>query len=177
MGPMPNAAPPTALLPQPANARPARPVYFQTPGGAESHAKRRAMAESPVGLASPVKYVRNAWRAAGGSAVFVVESVAAQSDDYVVREATAAEILRAQQAGIRAEVERLYEKAREEDAAADRARAACFVLMHSKWAANARNEARELETLLTVSGVHRCVPLDDSEPVLSSERDSREVSL
>jgi hypothetical protein len=166
------------MLPGAANdARPARPVYFQTPGGAQTHAKRLAMAESPVGLAHPVKYVHNAWRATGAATVFIVESVAAQSDDYVVREASAAEILRAQQAGIRAEVERLYEHARMEDAAADRARpGSCFVLMHTKWAANARNEARELETLLTVSRVRDCA--GDDEPIFSSERDNREaVSL
>jgi hypothetical protein len=166
------------MLPGAANdARPARPVYFQTPGGAQTHAKRLAMAESPVGLARPVKYVHNAWRATGAATVFIVESVAAQSDDYVVREASAAEILRAQQAGIRAEVERLYEHARMEDAAADRARpGSCFVLMHTKWAANARNEARELETLLTVSRVRDCA--GDDEPIFSSERDNREaVSL
>jgi hypothetical protein len=165
---------PVSMLPGAANARPARPVYYQTVGGAQTHAKRLAMAASPVGLATPVKYIHNAWRATGAAAVFVVRSAA---PDYVVREASADEILRAQQSGIRAEVERLYEHARMEDAAADRARpGSCFVLMHSKWAANARNEARELETLLTVARVRDCA--GDDEPLFSSERDNREaVSL
>jgi hypothetical protein len=168
---------PIALQPGASNdARPSRPVYYQTVGAAQTHAKRLAMAASPVGLATPVKYVHNAWRATGAAAVFVVQS-AAPGDDYVVREASAAEILRAQQSGIRAEVERLYEHARMEDAAADRARpGSCFVLMHTKWAANARNEARELETLLTVSRVRDYA--GDDEPLFSSERDNREaVSL
>jgi len=139
------------------DARPARPVFFQTHSGAQSYAVKRAMAESPVGLAKPVKFVANAWQAAGAAAVFVVES-SAPGDDYVVRQAAADETHRAQQAGIRTEVERLYEKAREEDAAADRAKGACFVKMHSRWAADARNEARELETRLIASGVWNCAP-------------------
>jgi hypothetical protein len=166
----PRQATPVSLQPPSANdARAPRPVYWQTSGAAVSHAKRLAMAASPVGLATAVKFVSNAWRATGAAAVFVVESCQ-PGDDYVVREASAAEIHRAQQAGIRSEVARLYEHAATEDAAADRAKTATFVKMHSKWAADSRNRARELETSLTVSGVYDC-----AEPIFSAERDSREA--
>jgi len=150
---------PVSFLPSAANdARPALPVFYQTHTGAQTYAVKLAMAASPEGLAKPVEFVCDAWQAKGAAAVFVVKS-AAPGDDYVVREASAAEMARAQQAGIRAEVERLYEHAREEDAAADKAKSACFVKIHSKWAAESRSRARELETRLMVSGVWDCAPV------------------
>lgn len=161
----------------PANDLPARPLaVYQTHAGAQTYAIKRAMAESPEGLAKPVEFVPNAWQPKGGRSIcFIVESCQ-PGDDYQVREASQLEITRVQQANMRAEVERLYEQAATEDAAADRAKAACFILMHSKWAAQARSKARDLETRLTVSGVRDCVPFDCSEPITSSERDSREVA-
>ena len=140
---------PVATLPAAANdARQPRPVYFQTPTGAERHAVKLAMGASTDGLARPVDFVPRTFL--GGSRFFCAES-AAPSDDYVVRELSAAEVTRRQQAGIRGAIERCGHELKSHVLAAQVAKpGSCFERIHLERAAQVRGRIRELETRLTV---------------------------
>ena len=151
-----------------ANTNAARPTFFQTHGGASAFALRCARQGSPTGRASRVEFVANTYQAFEGGLAFEAAS-AAPSDDYTVRELPAAELTRRQQSGMRAAVASLHERADAHDLAVVAAITKPVKAMHASYAAECREEAREIEMLLTVAGVRRVGP----EPVTSSERDSR----
>lgn len=141
---------PVATQPLPENdSRPARPVYYQTPSGAEGYAKRLAAAASTDGLARPVEFVQGVYQ--GGSRFFAAES-AAPSDDYVVRELPAAEVTRRQQAGIRAAIERCGHEVKAHQLGAGIAKpGSCFERIHLERVAQVKDRIRELELRLTVA--------------------------
>lgn len=166
--------PPAWMQPAGANdARPARPVFYQTITSAEAAAHRAARHQSPTNRAGGVEFVPGVLRAVEGGKGYEVQLA---NIDFVVIEVSEEELDRRVQSGIRRRVAELQAHAAIEDQAALAAKSACFVKMHSKWAAEARNEARELERRLTVSMVRPGGALvDDSEPRLSADRDAREA--
>jgi hypothetical protein len=149
-----------------ANDNGARPVFFQTPGGASAFALRCAQQESPTRRARELEFVKNAFQAVEGGKVFEFAS-AAPSDDYAVREVPAVELARRTRSGMRGAVASLEEKAKAHDAAANLSRMGAVRAMHQRYAREARDAARDIETRLVLSGVR------DVEPITSSERDSR----
>jgi hypothetical protein len=166
---------PVSMRPAGANdSRPSRPIFFQTPGGASAFALRCAVHESPTRTARALEFVQNAFQAKEGGKVFLFES-AAPSDDYVVRELTPSEVGRRQQAGMRAAIAALYERAEQELKASAAAKTSTFRCMHLKWARELQGQARDIELQLVVAFARKC---DEEEPITSSERDSRvELSL
>lgn len=120
-----------------ANTNAARSVAFQTKRGAEAHAIRCAREESPTRRCSAVAY-----RAVEGGRVF---QFALGPVDWEVREIPAAELPRLVQSGIRAAIQACEVRAQASDLAAEQ-----------------RDQARALETKLTVSQVRRVVSDEDA---------------
>lgn len=159
---------PVSLLPGAANdARAPRPVYFQTRASAIHYARKLAQNESRDSLVTAVRFVENAFTPAGGGRCFAVE-LAAPGDDYQVRELSPAELARRVQTGMRATVERLLADADRWAADAEKSRFGSVRAEFFRYARNSREQAREIETQLTVASVRKV-----EEPFYSSERDSR----
>lgn len=145
-----NRAAPAALQPLSANARPARPVYYQSLGSAEAAQHRSAREESPTNRVTRVEHASSILRAVEGGVGF---EIVIGGIDYEVRRVSEVEIARRVQSGIRREIEEAYAAAAIEDSAALAAKTTTFVLVHQRWAAKHRSRARELELQLRVSGV------------------------
>jgi hypothetical protein len=172
---MSNATPCTQPLASNDTGR-TRPIYFTTKQGAESHARRQARADSPTATITGVPFVRNLFRAVEGGRAWEVKM--AQFGDFEVREVTEHEIVRRQQAGMRADVVRLLEQAVEYEAKAAATKPGFESLRQQRlrYAREARDEARQIELQLTISGVRPTAALvSDIEPLFSGERDAREA--
>jgi hypothetical protein len=120
--------------------------------------------------------VRNLFRAVEGGRAWEVKM--AQFGDFEVREVTEHEIVRRQQAGMRADVVRLLEQAVEYEAKAAATKPGFESLRQQRlrYAREARDEARQIELQLTISGVRPTAALvSDIEPLFSGERDAREA--
>lgn len=132
------------------NDNAARAVAFQTKRGAEAHAIRSARQESPTRRCAALEFVDNAYRAIEGGPVF---QFALGPVDWEVREIPAAELPRLVQSGIRAAIQACEVRAQASDLAADMLRPGALQSMHRRHAAEQRDQARALETKLTVSTV------------------------
>jgi len=143
---------PISILPLPENdSRPARPVYYQTKSSAERSAVKRAMALSSDGLARPVEFVCDVYQ--GGERFFAVRT-AAPSDDFVVRELSASEVERLQQAGIRAAIERCGHEIESHERDASNAKpGSCFERVHRERVAQVRERMRVLGLRIIVGAV------------------------
>jgi hypothetical protein len=162
---------PVALQPLAANdGRTPRSVYFTTKSGAESYARRQARAESPTNTITGVPFVSGLFRPVEGGKAFEVRL--AQFGDFEVREVTEFELVRRQQAGMRAEVERRTDEAARWQADGDKSRMGSVRAEFHRYARECRERAREIETQLTIAGVRQV----GAEPITSSERDSREAA-
>lgn len=159
---------PVAMQPGAANdARPPRPAYFATQGGAEFYARSQARAESPTGTITGVPFVSGLFRAVEGGKAFEVKLK--PFGDFEVREVSEFELVRRQQAGMRAEVVRQTERAHQWEADADASRMGSVRAEFRRYARECREAARELEAQLTIAGVRQV----GAEPITSSERDNR----
>ena len=177
---MNSAATPASLQPAAANdSRPARPTYFTTKQGAESHARRLAADESPTRTTTGVPFVPDLFRPVEGGKAWEVKL--AHFGDFEVREVSLLELARRQQAGMRADIAKLIAQAEgyEAKAASTNPSMASLKQQRLRYARSARGEAREIELQLTISLARPAGDLaDEIEPRFSGERDSREaVSL
>ncbi len=164
---------PAALKPLAENdARPVRPVLFQTRASAIGYAKRLACHESRIQRFHSVDFVTDAFQGAEGGKVF---QVVMATVDWEVRELSTVDFERQRQSGIRFAIDTCKTKAASHDSAAYLSMPGGAVeALHVRGAKEERQRIRELELLLTVSLARPGGDLaDDAEPVLSAERDSR----
>lgn len=126
-------------------------MFFTTKAGAVAHAARSARFASPSGIYVAVQHVADTYQPTEGGKAYRVE-LAAPGDDYVVHEVSAVELARLVQSGLRAAITLCEEKAKAHDLAAGIMKPGSAVCrLHTRNAAEERDRARELETLLTVS--------------------------
>lgn len=144
---------PVATLPAAENdGRPSRPAIFQTRAGALAHAARSARLASASGAYRTLTGVDNCFEPIEGGVAFVVSLGMLAEWHLVTVEGT--NLVRLVQRGLRSALASCLEKAKAHDIAANMMKPGSAVYrMHTSYAAEERNRARELELRLTVGAV------------------------
>ncbi len=134
------------------DARPARPVVFQTHGSAQAHALRLARAESPAERAERVEWVAGlgCYRAAEGGTAFEI-GLDTCGGDFVIFALSPTEVARRQQAGIRAAIAEHEAEAVTWDERVAKSRMGSVQAEFRRYAAESRAAARSLELLLVLA--------------------------